>query len=399
MKKLILSLSCVVATTTLQAVNPVMDKVIDFVPAPGQFVNIIPEYEEGDDAEIMAQKALQTILDDGMVSLGAWGGYITVGFSHTIVNVAGQRDIFIEGNSFNSDSSTNGGSSEPGVVLVAYDINQNGLPDDNEWFEIAGSEYSRSITDYRITYKRPSSLTDEISWSDNKNATGKVERNQFHSQSYWPLWIESDALSCVGTLLPKNAVNEGTSDNPYFVLKPFDYGYADNYPNFSDKDGLVRNEGAMIDIDWAVDANGNAVKLPGVDFVRIYTGVNQTNGILGENSTEVVRVVNTHSVGTGDAESVDESIEIDEKVLAEFLARYGGVESLDNSGLRLYVDQSGLVSFTLYEEALAQVFDLKGRCLYSELMPEGRGSVDLSSYSNGIYLVSVAGQTVKVMKR
>ena len=33
--------------------------------------------------------------------------------------------------------------------------------------------------------------------------------------------------------------------------------------------------------------------------------------------------------------------------------------SLDNSGLRLYVDQSGLVSFTLYEEALAQVFDLK----------------------------------------
>ena len=155
----------------------------------------------------------------------------------------------------------------------------------------------------------------------------------------------------------------------------------------------------MIDIDWAVDANGNAVKLPGVDFVRIYTGVNQTNGILGENSTEVVRVVNTHSVGTGDAESVDESIEIDEKVLAEFLARYGGVESLDNSGLRLYVDQSGLVSFTLYEEALAQVFDLKGRCLYSELMPEGRGSVDLSSYSNGIYLVSVAGQTVKVMKR
>ena len=199
--------------------------------------------------------------------------------------------------------------------------------------------------------------------------------------------------------MPAYSVYEGTADDRYIVLTVFDYGYADNYPNFSDKEGLVRNEGAMIDIDWAVDANGNAVKLPGVDFVRIYTGVNQTNGILGENSTEVVRVVNTHSEGTGDAESVDESIVIGEKVLAEFLARYGGVESLDNSGLRLYVDQSGLVSFTLYEEALAQVFDLKGRCLYSELMPEGRGSVDLSSYSNGIYLVSVAGQTVKVMKR
>ena len=397
MKKLILSLSCVVATTTLQAVNPVMDKVIDFVPAPGQFVNIIPEYEEGDDAEIMAQKALQTILDDGMVSLGAWGGYITVGFSHTIVNVAGQRDIFIEGNSFNSNSSTNGGSSEPGVVLVAYDINQNGLPDDNEWFEIAGSEYSRSITDYRITYKRPSSLTDEISWSDNKNATGKVERNQFHSQSYWPLWIESDALSFVGTLLPKNAVNEGTSDNPYFVLKSFDYGYADNQPNMVSG---MRNSGACIDIDWAVDKEGNPVKMPGVDFVRIYTGENQTNGWIGETSTEVCRVMNNHTVTIGNEEVVDESVTIDNDVLEAFLQNYGGVGTPRSEDLRLYFNPSvGEVEFTLVKPSSAYIYNQAGQLMAMDILSEGAHTLSLATFPTGLYIVRVADKSIKILKK
>ena len=39
------------------ATSPVHNIVIDFVPAPGQFVNAIPEWEEGDDANAMAEKA------------------------------------------------------------------------------------------------------------------------------------------------------------------------------------------------------------------------------------------------------------------------------------------------------------------------------------------------------
>ena len=34
---------------------------------------------------------------------------------------------------------------------------------------------------------------------------------------------------------------------------------------------------ATIDIDWAVDAQGNPAHLPGVDFIKIYTGINQEN--------------------------------------------------------------------------------------------------------------------------
>ena len=70
------------------------------------------------------------------------------------------------------------------------------------------------------------------------------------------------------------------------MLFSFVYGYADSAVNDT--------EGACIDIDWAVDAHGKAVHLPGVDFVKIYTGVHQVNGWLGECSTEVMGVEDLH---------------------------------------------------------------------------------------------------------
>ena len=44
------------------------------------------------------------------------------------------------------------------------------------------------------------------------------------------------------------------------------------------------------DIDNAIDANGNNVKLASIDFIKIYTGVLQANGPLGECSTEVAAI-------------------------------------------------------------------------------------------------------------
>ncbi|HIR37438.1 MAG TPA: hypothetical protein IAC93_03595, partial [Candidatus Limisoma gallistercoris] len=39
------------------AITPVHNKVFEYVPAPGQFINMLPEWEEGDDAAAMAEKA------------------------------------------------------------------------------------------------------------------------------------------------------------------------------------------------------------------------------------------------------------------------------------------------------------------------------------------------------
>ena len=45
----------------------------------------------------------------------------------------------------------------------------------------------------------------------------------------------------------------------------------------------------IIKIDWAIDSNGNQVQLDAIDFIRIYTAVNQQipSGAVGELSTEV----------------------------------------------------------------------------------------------------------------
>lgn len=399
--KVLLLLTC--GSLLTFAATPIHNRVIDYVPAPGQFINVLPEWETGDDAATMAQKAYQYMVpDESIITLGAWGGYVTVGFDHTIVNVSGSRDFYIEGNAFQaSESTTKGGSSEPGVVLVAYDINKNGIPDDNEWFEIAGSEYSNSVHNYEIVYEHPATDTEDINWHDNKGCTGIVKyMGAFHTQPHWPKWLDDkNTLTFIGTQLPDNYRKEGTDADPYYVLATYDYGYADNYPNFSDDEHSIRNEGAMIDIDWAVDKDGNSVKMPGVDFVRIYTGINKYNGILGENSTEVGRVIDVHTVGSGSTETVDESIKIDEKVLADFLAKYAGIEAVANDDVRLYVNQMGEVSFYLLQPAMVQVFDTKGNCLYSKLHQDGNGQVNLSSYPSGIFFVSVDKKIKKILKR
>lgn len=288
--------------------SPYITQVFDFCPAPGQFTNEMPQYEEGDTQETMNKKVLEAIghNNNGMISLGAYGGYVVVGFDHTIQNVEGEKDFKVLGNAFYANSNPRpdaplGGSCEPGIVLVAYDGNRNGKPDEDEWYELAGSEYHKesTIKGYEITYRRNApdhqAVPDEevswnvdtknCAWTDNQEGKGYVYKNMFHQQDYFPRWIDKDELTFKGTLLPKNGVDE-SGEGTYWVLYAFDWGYVDNRPN--------NEEGSNFDIGWAVDANGQKVNLPGVDFIKIYTGVNQYCGWLGEESTEVAGVIDLH---------------------------------------------------------------------------------------------------------
>ena len=107
------------------AQSPYIARVYDYCPAPGQFVNLLPASTAGDDAATMVQKATDCLAGTAngtIVSLGSWGGYIIFGFDHQIENGSG-ADFKITGNAF-------AGNAEPGIVMVAADDNQNGLPDD-----------------------------------------------------------------------------------------------------------------------------------------------------------------------------------------------------------------------------------------------------------------------------
>lgn len=284
--------------------SPYTASVYEYRPAPGQFVNTMPEYEEGDDEEDMRLKAEDYLKNDNQVSLGAYGGYITFGFDHTVVNVPGEKDFYIKGNSFYSDIpdyfEQRGGSCEPGIVMVAFDRNMNGVPDEDEWYELAGSEYYKPATlkNYSITYRRPDghdpvpdvsgTLTDTlyIPWTDSEGGHGYVAKNMFHTQSYYPGWIEEDEMTFTGTRLPQNG-KDMSGFGSYYVLYSYPWGYADNHPN----DSTDLNS---FDIDWAVDRDGNKVHLPGADFIRVYTGINQYCGWLGETSTEISRAQDLH---------------------------------------------------------------------------------------------------------
>lgn len=281
-----------------------ISKVYEYRPAPGQFINEMPRYEEGDTYETMLQKAEESIsgTNDVMISLGGYGGYVTFGFDHTVVNVKGEKDFRIWGNCFYelTQPDRKGGSAEPGIVMVSYDTNCNGLPDD-EWYELAGSEYYSPATlhGYSITYRRPdpervietddlNSLDDihYIAWSDNTGREGYIAKNIFHNQDYFPKWIDSDEITFSGSLLADNG-EDISGTGRYYVLYSLPWGYVDNHPNdYADLNSF--------DISMAVDAAGQPVDLPGADFIRVYTGVNQYCGWLGETSTELCRAADLH---------------------------------------------------------------------------------------------------------
>ena len=297
---------CILLCLSISAQTAYISKVYYYSPAPGQFVNLMPEYTNGDTEESMRKKA-ETLLcspDSGAITLGGWGGYVVFGFDHTVLNVSGEYDFRVLGNAFYADNTdpTKGGSSEPGVVYVSRDDNGNGLPDD-EWYELAGSEFNSSVRNYQLTYFRPSAdhirtpkpaedLVDTtyILWRDVNGKRGYICQNRYHLQDYYPQWISADRITFSGTLLPPNAVAYKEDGKTKYLLNIYNYGYADNHPNNAD--------GSKMDIDWAVNSKGERVFLSGIDFVKVQTGVNQQCGWIGETSTEVAGAVDLHPFAT-----------------------------------------------------------------------------------------------------
>jgi hypothetical protein len=245
-------------------------RVLEYTPAPGQFVGVYPVFAAGDTKESLRQKAEKALkgTTGGLVSLGRWGGSLTFAFQTPVHNGEGM-DFRVFGNAFVN-------ASEPGIVEVSEDVNRNGLADD-PWYELAGSEYHSASTRhrYRITYYKPSSPADSVRFRDFSGAEGKVN-------AFYPPW-EADSLTVEGSLLAPTAQPTPTG---YWMLTGLAWGYADNVANTSENTGF--------DLDWAVDENGHGVSLSRIHFVRVYTGVNQTMGRLGELSTELTGALNLH---------------------------------------------------------------------------------------------------------
>lgn len=240
-------------------------KVLDYLPAPFKEYFLF-QYDGGDSKEGLLEYARSKYDDGGNLNLGAFGGYIVLQFDHTVVNTYGKRDLYINCRQTNS----------PLSIQVAYDANKNGIVDENEWYEIAGSEHHKSTTikDYAITYFAPD-LSKEfvpgkyswqidiesVKWTDNKNGSGYITQTDEwgYSGDNFPSWI-NDSYTLKGTklYLPTKDVSDG--EGTQWNIGTFEWGY-----------GGAKD--SNIDISWAVDKDGNKVHLPGINFIRLYNPV------------------------------------------------------------------------------------------------------------------------------
>lgn len=259
------------------------DKVYEFLPAPGQFVNDGYAAATLDEACTAAERLFAS---GSYVSLGGFGGFIVVGFDHSIDN-SGGYDFAVGGNSFDS-------SSEPGIVWVMQDENGDGLPNDT-WYELGGSEYGKpeTVQNYAVTYYKPASEGMDVQWTDNRGDKGSIGHLSFHAQGYFPAWVATDHYTLRGTRLEARNYDQ-SGDGTYWILPPYEWGYADNY---SSVDRMTKSRRADADINAnrfrisdAVAYDGRPANLKYIDFVKIQTGLNLTCGWLGEASTEVLGI-------------------------------------------------------------------------------------------------------------
>ena len=285
--------------------------VLEYHPAPGQFVNTIPEADENSTQEQLCKECTESMNEGGLVHLGTYGGYMTVKFDHPVKNLPGS-DLRILGNGFYSNSDpvygdeTLGGSFEPGIVYVGVGDDLNTC----RWYELAGSEYyTTEIHDFSITYYKPTAESGpheqfcstyddyirwEAAWTDKNgercDSTGYHIKNTFHNQSYWPHFEGKDQLTFRGGKLPNNGIDQ-SGEGTYWVLYRYDkdaYGYVDASLNTDDY--------STFDIDWAVDDNGAHVDLQEINYIKVMCGIFQYCGWLGETSTEVSGFQDLHLI-------------------------------------------------------------------------------------------------------
>ncbi len=276
--------------------NSYASRVIEFMPAPGQFTN------ETIGQSNSAEKTLGT--QGGMISLGAFGGYVVYGFDQPIVNNPQNPygvDFSVKGNSFAAN--LYGVWTEPAAVRVMKDENGDGIPNDGEWYELAGSDYYMSSTEknVKMTYYNPHyNERYTVPWKKDNGETGALLSNAFHSHPYYPdpfdFGCNKDSMTYEGSII-KSSLDMSTPSYIEFYRAPF-FGYCDNRGNSSDLTDpqnpyYADDKGKAadgFDISWAVDGDGNHKELDQIDFVKIYTGGFANAGWLGEWSSEVLGV-------------------------------------------------------------------------------------------------------------
>jgi len=300
------------------AATPFAWRVLLYEPAPGQFVNN-PAFNDPSRA-LGPPVGGGTVAPDNssLVTLGGFGGRIVLGFDHTILDDPrnkGGLDFIVFSNALWAGGDPTRRAAEPAVVEVSLDVNGDGAPND-PWYVIPGSSLpdppaqalaSQSWDDDPATPTPPANLA----WwpvGFSHSSTGFFMTTTFAlPAAFDPLVLEHPdgptatveahfgyaELSPTLLLGDRSGASGGAGDNsladpeddPAIAPEQF-YTVPDDPLTVGIDPGS--GGGDAFDIAWAVDpVTGAPANLPGVDFIRITSGVTALRGAFGEASPEI----------------------------------------------------------------------------------------------------------------
>jgi len=275
------------------------NEIVDFIATASQYTN-------GAIGTTPEKQLVGTLL-----SLGHFGGYISVKYNEPIKNDPKNPygvDFTIYGNSFGGS-----GASEPGNVWVSKD--------GNKWYLLAGSDYfdNNTIRDYKVTYKRSVAVHNGFQQSiyeDNLGSVFPINPNTFNNgyaypmKNYYPLYNwkdgEEDQMIFKGPLLLSAAFDPYGSASAAFPA----WGYVDVHANgtvggtfgnpYTLSYGIPTVTGTNgngsygngFDISWAIDEEtGKSVELDEISYIKVATASHIYAGAIGEKSTEITAIL------------------------------------------------------------------------------------------------------------
>ena len=307
----------VVLADGVVAETPFATRVVDYAPAPGQWVNDVRFNDPTAALGAPFPGGLPAPDELSLVSLGGFGGSITLAFDHTILddplNSFGM-DAIVFGNAFWVSDSPNDHWAECATIELSLDVNGNDEADD-EWYLIPGSHILDPASQFLV-----------VTWDDDVNddtyspklaswippglsGTWTTEAYELPADVFGPPvvtnpstdpsvdgifgYAEYSPTLRLGDLDGDNAVDDPTIMPEEFYTVPDDPLSVGITPDSGGGDAF--------DIAWAIDPEtGLPAKLPGFDFIRITTAVNIVAGILGEKSPEIDAVADAAPDPFGD---------------------------------------------------------------------------------------------------
>lgn len=297
--------------------QPFAVRVVDYTPAPGQFVNNSAFNDPDRALGAPTGGGTASPVNTSLVTLGGFGGSVTLAFDEPVLddprNPMG-LDFIVFGNAFWPGGDPAVRWAEAAIVEISLDANNNGIADD-QWFLIPGSHLEAPVT----------FITKD--W-DNDPGTPAPPANL--------AWYPTGAPSPMTTSAPRLPavfesfvlINSRTDGRESF------FGYADLSPtlllgDMTGADGASGDNslgdpediptidpalfytipddpftvgvdpgsggGDAFDIAWAIDpATGAQSNIPGFQFIRITNAVDAV-GPFGEISAEIDAVARARS--------------------------------------------------------------------------------------------------------